>query len=341
MYSLIKDKKSPYYQLLFTQESGKRTTVSTHCKIKSDALKFLTQYKERIREESKPTVITLKHFNSQYEGFITKKHSKNYLRSYKSAYRILLTVFSEDMLLGKLNLSDLEGFFLQRYSVSKFGAHLNYRTLKAALEKAVEWNYISYNPIKKIKMPKLPQKNVLIISQEDFQAILAQEPNITLMRLYEFARGTGMRLSEILNLNWGQIDFANNVITVMNTDSFTTKSKRERVIPISNKVNEVLQSVRPNLVRIDIINQYVFSKKGLMYNPDFISKRFKKCVRKAAVNGSYHFHYLRSSFASDLIAKGVSIFLVQKLLGHSSVAVTERNYAHLQTDSLKEAICLL
>jgi len=341
MYSLIKDKKSPYYQLLYTQESGKRTTISTHCKIKSDALKFLTQYKERIKEEAKPTVVTLKDFNSQYEEFSMKKHSKNYLRSYKSAYKILLTGFSEDTVLGKLNVSDLERFFLQRYSESKFGAHLNYRTLKAALEKAVEWNYLGYNPVKKFKMPKLPQKNVLIINQEDFQVILANEPNTTLSRLYEFARGTGMRLSEILNLTWNQIDFTNNVITVMNSELFTTKSKRERVIPMSKNVIEVLQIQKPELVKIDIMNHYVFSNRGIMFNPDFISKRFKKSIRKAEVNDSYHFHHLRSSFASDLIAKGVSIFLVQKLLGHSSVAVTERNYAHLQTDSLKEAICLL
>jgi integrase len=341
MYSLIKDKKSPFYQLLYTQESGKRTTISTHCKIKSDALKFLTQFKEKLREATKPAVITLKDFNAQYEEFSIMKHSKNYLRSYKSAYKILLTEFSKDIVMSKLNVTDLERFFLQRFSESKFGAHLNYRTLKAALEKAVEWNYLSYNPLKKIKMPKLPQKNVLIISQEDFQSILAHEPNSTLIRIYEFARGTGMRLSEILNLTWEQIDFTNNVITVMNTGQFTTKSKRDRIIPMSKNVIEVLLVQKPELVKIDIMNHYVFSKRGLMFNPDFISKRFKKSIRKAEVNNSYHFHHLRSSFASDLLAKGVSIFLVQKLLGHSSVAVTERNYAHLQTDSLKEAICLL
>jgi len=64
MYSLIKDKKSPYYQLLYTQESGKRTTISTHCKIKSDALKFLTLFKDKLIETTKPTVITLKDFNA-------------------------------------------------------------------------------------------------------------------------------------------------------------------------------------------------------------------------------------------------------------------------------------
>jgi hypothetical protein len=183
MYSLVKCKKSPYYQLVYIQESGKRTSISTHCNIKSDALKFLTQFKEKLREATKPAVITLKDFNVQYEEFSIMKHSKNYLRSYKSAYKILLTEFSKDIVMNKLNVTDLERFFLQRFSESKFGAHLNYRTLKAALEKAVEWNYLSTNPLKKIKMPKLPQKNVLIINHEDFQAILAQEPNITLMRL--------------------------------------------------------------------------------------------------------------------------------------------------------------
>ena len=341
MYSLIKTKKSPYYQLLYMQPSGKRTTISTHCKIKSEALKFLTNHKEKIKKVAPADTISLKGFNIQYEEYSSKKHSIHYLRTYKSAYRILLSAFDENTVLSHISVSELERFFLQRYSESKFGAHLNYRTLKAAFEKAVEWRYLIENPLKRIKMPKLPQKNVLMITPEDFQAILACEADNALKLLYEFARGTGMRLAEILNLTWEQVDFSGNVITVMNSELFTTKSKKERIIPMSKRVCEILQVQKPALVGITIMKQYVFSNNGFMFLPDFISKRFKKCIKKANVNGTYHFHNLRSSFASDLLAKGVFIFVVQKLLGHSSVAVTERNYAHLHTNSLKEAINLL
>jgi site-specific recombinase XerD len=128
---------------------------------------------------------------------------------------------------------------------------------------------------------------------------------------------------------------------VKNTNEFQTKSKKERIIPMSAKIKEILLERKFNILP-DRTNKYVFAKPGdIKYSEEFISKRFKKCVKMVNVNPEYHFHNLRSSFACDLIKKGVSIFVVQKLLGHSSVSTTERNYAHLQTEALKQAISLI
>lgn len=342
MYSLIKIKKSPYYQLLLIQKSGKRTTISTKTKIKSEALKFLTQFKEEEIGKKQTQSITLEELKNIYSDYAIMKYSKSYIRTSDLAFRILIKKFDKDTLLKDMTVPALETFFLERYGESKSGAHLNYRTLKAIFEKAVEWNYIIFNPMKKIRMPKMPHNNVLAISDEEFIRILNQEPKGSLRLFYEIGRGTGMRLSEIINLKWNQIDWAGKLIRVLNSEGFTTKNKKERVIPMSSRVNEILTFLRPQILNINFLDDLIFKNdNGIIFQRDFVTKRFKKCIRRADVNPRYHFHNLRSTFASDLIQKGVSIFIVQKLLGHSSVAVTERNYAHLQTETLKTAINLL
>lgn len=342
MYSLIKSKKSPYYQLLLVQPSGKRTTISTKTKIKSEALKFLTQFKESTARKQKLKLVTIKSFEEIYLQYSEMKHTSNYTRTAKSAFKILQKNFPPETLLKDLSSSILESFFLNRFQESKSGSFLNFRTLKAAFEKAVDWNHLYFNPIKQIKLPKVPQNNVLVIAQDDFDAILAEEKDKTLRLFYEFAKGTGMRLSEIINLRWNQINLSENSIIITNTVEFTTKSKRERIVPISNRVKEIIEELRPEIMSLDLYADLVFKNSNcIKLLPDFISKRFKKCVISAEVNNKFHFHNLRSTFASELLAKGVSIYVVQKLLGHSSVVVTEKNYSHLQKSTLFDAIKVL
>ena len=75
-------------------------------------------------------------------------------------------------------------------------------------------------------------------------------------------------------------------------------------------------------------------------NEDDPSKHFKKAIRDAGLNDKIHFHTLRHSFASRLIQKGASVFVVKELLGHEDIKTTQI-YSHLQTQNLVEAIKLL
>lgn len=75
-----------------------------------------------------------------------------------------------------------------------------------------------------------------------------------------------------------------------------------------------------------------------------ISKTFSKCVNELKLNDGVTdrryrvvYHSLRHTYASRLVMAGVGLYLVSKLMGHSSIAVTER-YAHLSQDSLAEAV---
>lgn len=77
-----------------------------------------------------------------------------------------------------------------------------------------------------------------------------------------------------------------------------------------------------------------------MLYQESISKQFKKIVRNANLNDKIHFHTLRHSFASLLVQKGVSLYVVKELLGHEDLATTQI-YSHLQKQNLKDAIGLI
>ncbi|MFZ1519744.1 MAG: tyrosine-type recombinase/integrase, partial [Ignavibacteriaceae bacterium] len=79
--------------------------------------------------------------------------------------------------------------------------------------------------------------------------------------------------------------------------------------------------------------------RGKMLYQESISKQFKKIIRKANLNEKIHFHTLRHSFASLLVQKGVSLYVVKELLGHEDLATTQI-YSHLDNNSIVKAIAL-
>jgi site-specific recombinase XerD len=147
-----------------------------------------------------------------------------------------------------------------------------------------------------------------------------------------------MRLGELLNMKWNWIDFTQNIITVKNSNQFLCKNKRERIIPIHQKVKAILQT-RFQLGK-DQNNLVFYRYEGIKLYEDFVSKQFKKAVRAAKLNEKVHFHSIRHSFASALVQRGISLYAVKELLGHENIKTTQI-YSHLQKENLMEAVNLL
>jgi integrase/recombinase XerD len=75
----------------------------------------------------------------------------------------------------------------------------------------------------------------------------------------------------------------------------------------------------------------------MKFNPTYASRSFKKCVWAFELDDKIHFHTLRHSFASNLAQRGVYLYVIQKLLGHSKITTTQI-YSHLRTEDLVKAI---
>ena len=337
---LYKDCYSPYYQIIY-YTNGKRTRKSTKKKIKSQALKFLSEFNEHLKKEKEVKPITLSQFQKEYVDYLSIK-SKSYQRSATTSFNQLKKYIGRNILLQEINYKLLETFLLSVYSKSEFGAALYYRTLKAAFNKAVNWDYIPENLLKRIKLPKPKSSFPVFIDTNEFQLILAQVKEDYLRVLYATALNTGMRRSELINLKWGVVDFQNRIITVKNTSDFTTKSGKERIIPMNTILLAMLSEYKPKIVGIDgSKNRYLFTRiENIKLAEDFVSKKFKKALRAAKLDDRIHMHTLRHSFASLLVQRGVSLLAVKELLGHSDLRTTQI-YTHLQHSDLEQAVNVL
>lgn len=160
---------------------------------------------------------------------------------------------------------------------------------------------------------------------------LIKEP--WLKEIVLFALSTGMRRSEITNLTWDRVDLVRRVVTVESSQTFLVKAGKKRTIPLSDLAIELLSKKT-----CDGPASLVFTLDGGAIRANWLTHAFKKYVQRAKVDDTLKFHSLRASFASWLVIEGIDIFAVSKLLGHSDVKMTQKHYAHLRPETLRDEV---
>jgi len=292
---------------------------------------FREFYEENgIRE--KESRIKFKDFADMY----LRNYSMVKKRAWKSTDRIylnanLIPYFGEHEI-TKITPLLVERFITKRVNdgVKKSTINRDLSCLKKMFNKAIDWNYLSENPLKKVKMFS-EKDNVRdrVLSEEEEARLLKKSPE-HLRLIIVVALNTGMRLGEILNLQWNQVDFRNRRIRVEKT-----KSGGIRFTPINDVLLEELQILRSRDGQIP----YLFANPKTGKPLTTIKTAFNAVCRRSSIKGLW-FHDLRRSFAQRLFENGVDIITVQNLLGHHSVVVTER---YLQTNEKikREAVEML
>lgn len=332
---LSKPTNSPYYQVIWFDETGKRKTKSTKQTTKAAALKFLSSFNPDSRAEGNNNLLS--DLKEKYLDYIIKRSTKNYQISVGLSFRQLL-LFTGDMQIKDFLPYTAENFILTVFKRSKSAAALYHRTLKAAFNKAIVWGFTSDNPFTTFKLPRIPTSYPAFISEKELKIILDNTEKQYMKDIFTAAFCTGLRLSELINLTWRAIDLENEILIVLNTDSFTTKGKRERIIPLNLAMLQLLKRKYGKGKDPDSIIFYKI--KDVKLNQDYISKTFKKAVRKSNLNDNLKFHSLRHSFASLLVQRGASIYVVKELLGHTDIKTTQI-YCHLEHNNLAQIIDLI
>lgn len=334
---LVKYARSPYYQIVYSR-NGKRTKLSTKERKKSDALKFLINFEANLK---RPTIspISINEFRKAYLDYMKNSKSKSYWRSVKKAFEEFELTLSE-LKIDRIKKQHAESFVIKKFQQSKYNSYSYLRNLKAAFNKAIEWSYIDVNPFVGIKLPKIPSQTPTFINEIELKEIVENEKYELLKDIYLTLFNTGMRAGELCNLEWGDIDFEKRIIRVCNKEDFLTKNRKERSVPINNNVYKLLIKRFPKIINIKA-KQYVFYRVlGVRLNVDYLSKNFKRSVKAAKLDNRIHLHSLRHSFASCLVQKGVSLYIIRDLLGHSDLKTTQI-YSHLQQQNLHDAVNLL
>ncbi len=290
----------------------------------------LIQFKDRYYEfakDSRPSSVLITRGKNKGK-ILEQTYTRNILYTFNRFIK-----HTGNILLKDVTLSIVEKYILTSFNKSKFAAALDFRILRAAFNKAVDWSLIITNPVAKLKLPKIQKSNPGYITREQLEIILEHVPE-KLQDVFRFAFLTGIRLAELTNLRWKNVNIKDKIIQI-GDDSFTTKSKKIRVIPICDEAAKILTDRVPKIFSKD---KTVFCKSNRMpFTNDWLSKSFKRAVKKTDLDQSIHFHSLRHSFASNLVKDGASIYHLKELLGHSSVAVTEI-YSHLDVEALRSTV---
>lgn len=208
--------------------------------------------------------------------------------------------------------------------------------LKAALNRAVEWGLLRENRLKGFKRLKSDRsRQVRFLSGDEIRRVLQVADPFMRKAILIFLY-TGLRRSELVYLEWKDLDFDNGLICVQSKAEFGfhPKSYRPRSIPMCKELRTLLMDM-PQAGRFIFDNGH----DRPLHHPNTYYKEIVKVYKKAGVAGA-NLHTLRHTFASHLIMKGVDPRTVQEYLGHSSLQITEK-YSHLSKSHRREAINVL
>lgn len=208
-------------------------------------------------------------------------------------------------------------------------------TLRCCLDSAVEWEHLGHLP--RFKWLRMPPNRFDFLSPEESRQLLAAAKTAPYALMIRTALRTGMRAGELLGLRWEDVDFERRIISVRRSIvrgyESSPKNYRHRFIPIASDLLEALSDARRP-------TGYVFSFDPTGKTPLAQPRRGLWQAQKAAGLRAFGWHVLRHTFASQLVSEGISIYVVQALLGHSTVLMTQR-YAHLAPSAIAGAVEVL
>jgi len=241
--------------------------------------------------------------------------------------------FAGDIPLTTITEKHVDGYKVVRLQhVKPVTVNIELRTLRAVFNVALRWGVIERNPFARLKLVRVPESSPVYLSREECQRLLHVVEEDWLKEMIVFAVCTGTRRGEMLNLRWKDVDFTRRLIHIQNSEAFRAKHGKSRVIPMNDVVCSLLSTKMANSR-----SEYVFTRKRRMIGKSYLSHLFKRYVRKAGIDDRMHWHSLRHTHASWLVQNGVSLYEVQKLLGHSSILVTQI-YGHLHPERLHETV---
>jgi integrase len=298
-------------------------------KRKEDATK-----KERIERE---LISIASYFENKYFPESKANKVKDSWSREDSLFRLWI-----NQVIGKMPFKDIRPFHLERIKKNMNDTGKAPRSIQYALAVVRQvFNhafknemYFGDNPVRKVKMPALDNKRIRFLNHNEADALLAELKNrrrqlhdIALISLH-----CGLRAGEIFKLTWGDIDFTNEIISVKG------KGNKTRPALMTEEVKEIFTAL-PSSEPYDLVFK---DHNGMKI--DSIPKTFKLVINNLEFNKGISddrhkvvFHTLRHTFASWLVQNGVDLYTVQKLMGHSTISMTER-YAHLAQDNLKSAV---
>ncbi len=191
---------------------------------------------------------------------------------------------------------------------------------------------ITYNPMKKIRQIKTERRPREYLEDQEVQRLLGSFdrsyfPECRDATIIQLILDTGMRLGECLQLNVKHLDTNERVIEI---PAEVTKGRKTRCVYFSVKTARVLQRwlrYKDRYLETDIL--FPVKATGTPLEIGTFETNFRRYLQRAGIDKDLSPHALRNNFAKRCIIAGMDIYTLSRILGHSSVSVTEQAYLDL------------
>ena len=211
--------------------------------------------------------------------------------------------------------------------------------LRSFFQFCLRKGWVEDNPAKVVSSPKLDRPVASFLSEQEMESLLdlpdaGDALGARDKAVLELFYTTGIRLSELVGLDLENVGLEERLVKVRG------KGKKERLVPFGRKAEDALRAYlrrRPELTEKRPSETAVFlNYRGGRLSPRSVERLVDKHLRRAALKRKISPHSLRHSFASHLLGRGADLRAIQELLGHESLATTQK-YTHLDLQQLLEA----
>ena len=276
---------------------------------------------------------------------IERNFSIHTIRAYSSDI-LSFIVYLDEFKLENVDYQKIKEYlnFISRFNYSKTTITRKISSIRMFYKYLYRENIVKNNPLKGVMAPKYQKKLPVFLTEEEINKILNTIPIDTVQgfrnrTIFELLYSTGIRVSELTSLNFGNLNLEENEIKVLG------KGNKERIVLFSNTAKGFLKTyieiARKMLYENgskEIINQdspLFVNNTGYRLQAQSVRKILKNIIKQIELPKNVTPHKFRHSFATKMLEKGADLRVVQELLGHASISNTQI-YTHVSSKHLKD-----
>lgn len=309
------------------QEMKEDNTISTVVEKKQISESLPVKVAERNIVLSPENLEALKQYRCE---LILKSYSASTMRTYINEFRSFLQTIRHNPAKSFTSnrMKDYLQYCFEKLNLSENTMHSRINALKFYYEQVLGREKFFWEiprPKKHLILPK-------VLGEEELRRLFASVNNLKHKAILFTAYSAGLRVSEVINLRFEDIDRERKQLFV-----YCSKGKKDRYVALSPLLLDVLENYykmwkpRPT--------NYVFEGdvQGERYSIRSAQIIFHNAKQKAGISKTISFHGLRHSFATHLLEKGVDVKYIKEILGHFNIKTTER-YLHVKRETLVNII---
>ena len=279
-------------------------------------IKLFLEFLQKDKKLSNNTLQSYKRDITQYESYINEENLQ------------YLKVTNEDI---KKYLENLKNIGKKTSTISR-----NLASIRSFYQYLVRTKKVKEDPTEGIQSPKVEKRVPSVLSSKEVELLLEQPKTVDLKgirdkAMLEFAYATGMRVTEIINLNIDDVNLKEGYVSCSNAN-------KQRNIPLGaisiNALKEYIKKARPYLIKSEDEKSLFVNINGKRLTRQGFWKIVKFYKEQAHIEKEITPHILRHSFATHLLQNGADLKAIQVMLGHSDISSTQV-YMQFQDEGLK------